>query len=127
MKNEIKVGEYVKTVDGKIGIFDRYSSRKESSLYKSHFDCFIKFQKRKTALQCSREYIVKHSENLIDLIEVGDMVHTKDVLSEDWYWMFDEEMIKATKETIEQGINLVEIVTKEMMESISYKVERSNK
>ena len=51
------------------------------------------------------------------------MVHTKDVLNEDWYWMFDEEMVKATKETIEQGIDLVEIVTKEMMESISYKVE----
>lgn len=72
------------------------------------------------------EYIVKHSPNLIDLIRVGDMVHTRDVLNEDWYWMFDEEMVKATKETIEEGIDLVEIVTKEMMESISYKVERED-
>lgn len=43
----IEVGEYIKTTDGRIGIFDRYSSRKEDSIYKSPFNCFIKLQERK--------------------------------------------------------------------------------
>ena len=66
---EIKVGEYVKTVDGKIGVFVRYSLRKKDSLYKSPANCFIKFTNRKSNLQCFRDYIVKHSFNIIDLIE----------------------------------------------------------
>lgn len=34
---EMEVNEYVRTKNGEIGIFDRYSSRKENSLYKSPF------------------------------------------------------------------------------------------
>ena len=67
---EIEVGEFVRTTDGKIGIFDRYSSRKETSLYKSPFNCFVKLQGRKTPLQCHEDYIVKHSKDIIDLVEV---------------------------------------------------------
>ena len=75
----MKCGEYVRTKDGKIGIFDRYSTRKENSLYKSPFNCFIKLKGRKTPLQCYEEYIVKHSKNIIDLIEVGDIVNKSEV------------------------------------------------
>lgn len=32
---KIETGEYIKTKDGKIGIFVKYSSRKAESLYKS--------------------------------------------------------------------------------------------
>lgn len=71
----IEVNEYVRIKDGEIGIFDRYSSRKENSLYKSPFNCFIKIKNRKTPLQCCEDYIVKHSKQLIDLIEVGDIVN----------------------------------------------------
>lgn len=80
MSNEIEVGEYVRTKDGKIGIFDRYSLRKENSLYKSPFNCFIKIRNRKTPLQCCEDYIVKHSKQLIDLIEVGDIVNKELVI-----------------------------------------------
>lgn len=80
MSNEIDVGEYVRTEDGKIGIFDRYSLRKENSLYKSPFNCFIKIRNRKTPLQCCEDYIVKHSKQLIDLIEVGDIVNKELVI-----------------------------------------------
>lgn len=75
LDDKIEAGEYVRTKDGKIGIFDRYSSRKENSLYKSTFNCFIKIRNRKTPLQCCEDYIVKHSKQLIDLIEVGDFVN----------------------------------------------------
>lgn len=74
---DIEVGEYVRTKDGKIGIFDRYSLRKENSLYKSPFNCFIKIRNRKTPLQCCEDYIVKHSKQLIDLIGCGDIVKDK--------------------------------------------------
>lgn len=33
MEDRIEVGEYVRTKNGEIGVFDRYSSRKENSLY----------------------------------------------------------------------------------------------
>jgi hypothetical protein len=75
MGNMIEVGEYVRTTDGKIGTFVRYSSRKAESLYKSPADCFIKLGGRKSNLQCFRDYIVKHSKQLIDLIEIGDIVN----------------------------------------------------
>ena len=75
----IEVNEYVRTKNGEIGIFDRYSSRKENSLYKSPFNCFIKIKNRKTPLQCCEDYIVKHSKQLIDLIEVGDYVNGREV------------------------------------------------
>ena len=77
---DIEVGEYVRTINGEIGIFDRYSSRKENSLYKSPFNCFIKIKNRKTPLQCCEDYIAKHSKQLIDLIEVGDYVNGMEVL-----------------------------------------------
>ena len=81
----IEVNEYVRTKDGIIGIFNRYSSRKEKSLYKSPFNCFIKIKNRKTPLQCCEDYIVKHSKQLIDLIEVGDIVNgyrVKNIINE---------------------------------------------
>lgn len=65
---------------------------------------------------------VKHSENILDLIEVGDIVHTRDVLNEDYYWMFDEEMVQATKETILDGIELVDILTHEQYKQNCFKV-----
>lgn len=80
MEEEIEVNDYVRTKDGKIGIFDRYSLRKENSLYKSHFNCFIKLRNRKSPLQCCEDYIVKHSKNLIDLIECGDFVNGMEIL-----------------------------------------------
>lgn len=70
MGNMIEVGEYVRTTDGKIGTFVRYSSRKANSFYKCPADCFIKLAGRKSNLQCFRDYIVKHSKQLIDLIEI---------------------------------------------------------
>ena len=74
-ENEIKSGEFIRTIDGKIGIFDRYSSRNQHSFYKSPFNCFIKLQKRKTPLQCARAYIKSHNERKIKLIEVGDYIN----------------------------------------------------
>ena len=126
MEDKIEVGEYVRTIDGKFGIFDRYSTRKDDSLYKSPFNCFIKLQNRKTCLQCCRDYIVNHSKNLI---EVGDYVNGHLVVAV--YLEGANKYIKLDNSySIENDFSGVRIyaediksiVTKEQFESVEYKV-----
>lgn len=105
-----------------------------TSIYKSPFNCFIKLQGRKTPLQCHRDYIVKHSKNIIDLIEVGDYVNGKKIEA------ILEPSIKVenvaekilcfeTDFPIEQGLrcyhdcDIKSIVTKEQFASMEYRLE----
>ena len=67
---------------------------------------------------------VNHSKNIIDLIEVGDIVHTRDVLNEDIVYIWSEEYLKALKEDLNNGIELVEILTHEQYMKNCYTVER---
>lgn len=131
MSNEIEIGEYVRTIDGYIGVFDRYSKRPDTSIYKSPFNCFIKLQNRKTPLQCSRDYIVKHSKDITDLLEDTDILKVK--ISEEWVEKEDTiafivveqlESIKEIKEALENGMYTIEqVLTHEQFEQNSYKVE----
>jgi len=110
---EIEVGEYVRDNEGDIDkIINTLSLFKDVYLYLGE-----------EGYQYSENAISKHSKNIIDLIEVGDIVHTKDVLNEDYYYMFDEEMVQATKETIEEGIKLVDILTHEQYSKKCYRLE----
>lgn len=119
----IEVNEYVRTKDGIIGIFDRYSSRKEKSLYKSPFNCFIKIKNRKTPLQCCEDYIVKHSKQLIDLIEVGDIVRIRTGLYSSFMEFIDnEECLLILKEQVKKFWTIEEILTHEQFEANCYKV-----
>ena len=125
----IEVNEYVRIKDGEIGIFDRYSSRKENSLYKSPFNCFIKIKNRKTPLQCCEDYIVKHSKQLIDLIEVGDYVNGRKVKHIAMFegfpdypkLMFVDETHLIPDDTCEND-EIQTILTKEQFEANCYKV-----
>lgn len=119
----IEVNEYVRTKNGEIGIFDRYSSRKENSLYKSPFNCFIKIKNRKTPLQCCEDYIVKHSKQLIDLIEVGDIVRIRTGLYSSFMEFIDnEECLLILKEQVKKFWTIEEILTHEQFEANCYKV-----
>lgn len=130
MKDRIEVGEYVRTKDGKIGAFDRYSSRKEDSLYKSPFNCFIKIRNRNTPLQCCEDYIVKHSKQLINLVKVKDVIRYRiDNISttletkgyvEGIVDISDEEMLQKIKS--DKNYHILEILTKEQFEANCYKV-----
>lgn len=114
----IEVNEYVRTKDGIIGIFDRYSSRKEKSLYKSPFNCFIKIKNRKTPLQCCEDYIVNHSKQLIDLIEVGDIVEIRTGLYSSFkYFVENEDNLLLLEDW-----NIETILTKEIYMANCYKV-----
>lgn len=127
---EIEVEEYVRTKDGKIATFDRYSSRKETSIYKSPFNCFIKLPNRKTPLQCHRDYIVKHSKNIIDLIEVGDYVNGRLVLQTDCKTQNVCLLIPFTDTKVNTNImwygyeDIETILTKEQYQANCYTVER---
>ena len=65
----------------------------------------------------------KVEENLVELVEVGDIVEIFDVLNEDVIYIWSEEMLKALKEDIQNGIKLVSIATKEQFSNIEYKVK----
>jgi len=121
MENEIKVGDWIRTKDGIIDkivdIRDTYSERK-----------LIAFE-RSNSLKSNiglKAMVVKHSPNLIDLIQCGDYVNGEiiDQIENDrnlkliWHLSaYGDEDIAFKNENIET------IVTKEMMESISYKVK----
>ena len=72
MEDKIEVGEYVRTDKGKIGkvVEIRLGFNKDLQLYQ---DIYILDNGLWTIL----DYIVKHSKQLIDLIEVGDYVNGK--------------------------------------------------
>lgn len=122
MENKIKEGEWIRTIDNKIGIFDRYSSRKEESCYKSQFNCFVRLQKRKTPLQCCEDYIAKHSPNKIDLIEEGDYVNGEKVLHIDNCLYGGEKVIITELNKMYYDNQIKTIVTKEQFEMVEYKL-----
>lgn len=120
----IEVGEYGRTNFGKIIKFAWYEKEKEIlndkavilvDKMRTTTDCFYYFEKG--------ECIVKHSKNIIDLIEVGDIVEIFDVLNEDVIYIWNEEMLKALKEDIQNGIGIRRILTHEQFEANCYKVE----
>lgn len=126
MKKEI--GEYGRTNLGKIigkFAFLKYQSGKRDKeaviLIKDNqvINDFYYFKKG--------ERIVKHSPNIIDIIECGDYVNGKQVSNVDkvdntnFIEWTDGDMYKTE---IENDKFIKTIVTKEMMESISYKVTK---
>lgn len=111
---EIEVGDYVRT---RAGHFYKITRIDENGLiYWNKIQCGWSMEQLK-------DIVVKHSKNIIDLVEVGDIVHIKDVLHEDITYIWSEDYLKALKEDIQNGIKLVSILTKEQMASIEYKVE----
>lgn len=108
MENEIKVGDYCRTSAGKI------------------FKCseivlgYIPKDENKTMIV---QHIVKHSPNLIDLIECGDYVNGYKVDNIEK----GKLIIGDTTQVIEQIVeneDIETVVTKEQMESITYKVTK---
>ena len=75
------------------------------------------------SLQDVDSEITKHSFNITDLIEVGDIVFIQDVLNNDFVYIYDDEMLKAVKEDIEEGLEITQILTHELYEANAYKVK----
>lgn len=112
MENEIKVNEFVRSNQG-IFIISHINIKFDNNDYRKVCLC----QNEKVAFT-SIDNIkkLKHSSNLKDLIEIGDLVKIEDNdRIEHWFEVYDNSAMYQYE--------ILEVVTKEMMESISYKVK----
>lgn len=108
---DIQVGEYVRTNKGKI--------RKVISTYFKH-GLLDRMMTDKGAFYCEDEVIIKHSFNIIDLIEVGDFVNGVRVLDVTGDYIHTTEF-DCCKERLKQ--KLKSIVTKEQFAIAEYRLE----
>lgn len=83
---KIEVGEYIRTKNGLIGKVNKIELKGSETRFAGEFitDTIIQFNDGKFyEIRVKDKDIANHSFNIIDLIEVGDIVHTRDVLNED--------------------------------------------
>ena len=79
---EIKVGEYVRTKDGviaKVTYVDAMMVDCDRDVYDLEHLAMMEIP-----IEDKEEYILKHSKNIIDLVEVGDYINGHKVVSEQW-------------------------------------------
>lgn len=124
---EIKVGEYGRTNKGKIFIFAWLENSDEKRYTNKVLLGNGKIFENKFYYFDDGEEIVKHSKNIIDLIEVGDYVNGNEVL--DKYLLNGEIPVLETtgdetnaKCMCENDIRT--ILTKELYKANCYTVER---
>lgn len=125
MEDKIEVNEYIRTNKGNIGkiVEIRLGFNKDTQLYQ---DIYILDNGLWTVL----DYIVKHSKQLIDLIEVKDVIKYRiDNISttletkgyvEGIVDISDEEMLQKIKS--DKNYHILEILTKESYMANCYKV-----
>lgn len=124
---EIEVGEYGLKNETE-GMYARTNNGIIGKILNSNSDEMINGPELlvNNKIYCVERNSIKDiQENIIDLIEVGDIVHTRDVLNEDIVYIWSEEYLKACKEDLNNGIELVEILTKEQYKQNCYTVERN--
>lgn len=116
---EIKVGEYGRTNLGNIIKFAWFYNKETNERDKNKVVLIdlMKTETRPFYYFKKEEHIVKHSPNIIDLIEVGDYVN-------------EEEVIKRTGKVIETYCNeyitdqyFETILTKEQYQANAYRLE----
>lgn len=116
----IEVGEYVRTHKGDInkviGIREEQRNGKRVYSHKAYY-----LDSKKGSL--TEAFIENHSKDIKDLLKIGDIVEIYDVLFEDVIYIWNEEMLKAVKEDIKNGIRIRRILTKEQYEANCYKVK----
>lgn len=66
--------------------------------------------------------IVNQSNNIIDLIQIGDLVELIDVLNQEIICIWDDEMLKAVRKDIENGLKIGRILTKEKFNQECFEV-----
>ena len=118
---EIEVGEYIRTRNGVIAkLIDIYFEEDENcyhfdnTIYRGYSE-YIDFLWEKEL----KEYIVKHSEFIWELIELGDYVNghkVEEIWENDFRFGGCDYTFQVT------GYEIKSIVTKEQFESMEYKV-----
>lgn len=124
----IEVNEYVRTKNKGIRKIDRIDNNKTINKY-LYFTGKEDFEGKEYGIIKTTD-IVKHSKQLIDLIEVGDYVNGREVKHIAMFegfpdypkLIFTDKKYLIPGETIENK-DIKTIVTHEQFESIEYKVE----
>lgn len=135
MEDEIKVGEYIRTLKGNICkvLHIRKKSRFTSTTGHACVSPERYFVDNTKQYSISKPYVKKHSFNLIDLIEANDYVNGEQVSNVD---KIDNENViewengDMYKTTIQNDKFIKSIVTHEQFKSIEYTIhereEREN-
>nr|DAF60488.1 MAG TPA: hypothetical protein [Myoviridae sp. ctLq07] len=114
-RNEIEVGEYVRTNNKGIKRIDRIDNNKTVNKY-LYFTGIEDFEGKEYKIIKTTE-IVKHSKQLIDLIEIGDYVNGEKIVEisayKDWIDIHSEVLFERDIQTI---------LTKESYMANCYKV-----
>lgn len=116
---EIQIGEYVRTNDGKIGKLIR--------IERDDIDISLKwyvFDDRKNERYINKPYIVKHSKNIIDLIEVGDIVNGEKVIEifNSYFLNLGELPYVITQNNKYEEQDIETILTHEQYENDCYRI-----
>lgn len=118
---KIEVGEYVRTNNKGIKRIDRIDTNKTVNKY-LYFTGIEDFEGKEYGIIKTTE-IVKHSKQLIDLIEVGDIVEIRTGLYSSFkYFVENEDKLLLLEEKVKQFWNIEKILTKEQFEANCYKV-----
>lgn len=114
---KLEVGMYVRTKIGKIAkIINKYDN--SGSLHKENFVWVLDDT---SLLALHSQKVVKASNNIIDLIEVGDYVNGSKVNRIEKDYIVINEMWTGRELLINE--NIKSIVTKEAFKSAEYRVE----
>lgn len=123
MEDEIKVGEYVRTKDGIIAKVT-YVDGLMIDCDEDVFD-LKNLAMMEIPIEYAEEYIIKHSFNIIDLIEEGDYVNGCKVYENHKTYLIVHQKVKNS-EVDYNYINhneIKSIVTKEIFAQMEYKVK----
>lgn len=130
MEDKVEIGEYVRTKDGHIAKHIEKIAKDEDVSDGMLFDNFIYEKYKHIRYSILKEIIAKHSKQIIDLIEIGDLVEfiTNDEIFFDVkIEISSEEHFSKLKERIENNtIKIKAILTKEQYENNCYKTGGKN-
>ena len=120
MKNlTINLGDYVRTTIGEIGkIIDCPEQLKQD------YGNWLWLEKKEEQRPIRKEDIKTSSQNIIDLIEVGDYVNGEEVNFADVIETWGNEKYCWTETGSISSRSIYSIVTKEQFEAMEYKIER---
>ena len=126
---EIKEGDYIRTIKGNICKVLRVREKHRFMTSSGHPSVTPEryFVDNNKQYSISKPYVKKHSKNIIDLIEEGDYVNGILVTGKESTLLWTE--IKGIDRSgyhipiSQYGENIKSIVTKEQFENMEYKVE----
>lgn len=118
--NEIEVGEYVRTKDGrieKVKVINKYGIVHKHDNDNDTFDVGINWY-AESGREINEEDIKAHSKNILDIVEVGDYING-DIVNQITKNYISVGYITIGKRNIK---NIRKILTHEQYEQYSYKV-----